>query len=209
MEGIKVLERRCPWCGEIILHDESLTFFSKEKYICMNCRGQYTRTFFNKFTLSILICISIISLIIQNSFVTLFLYIIVFISSCMLYPLSPLKKFDPLKQDVSKVVYLVKQNKEVQASIQWYSHEEGGILFPRLWIQEGFVLPICLVDSLGNPLSAPWCILITDITSLKQKQIMSFHFILDSAPSSLLKKDICFYVYNNRKVIGIGKILVD
>ena len=199
-----MLQHRCPWCGEKI----QILDFICSKAKCPYCTERFN--FYKKrFVISFIIFYILIYIPISGEtraairdmrfsdfwflFICTMVINVFFIYLCLRVPYKRNRETE---------------KKTVPVFIQWEKYSNRGLFNARFSVPNGEIFPACFLDTEGNPISTPVCVVLENLEWEKGRRCRcTIQVVLDEVPEEgLFFRGNRFYLYHNRKKIAEGEI---
>lgn len=185
---IMCLNKRCPWCGEIIKG----RFFQRGHYHCTHC-GNYSKIYRSGwiyglgavFGLGVIILMKYVF-----SIYSLILFWTIYSITCIALPLEMASKhFVPRKKSNVKITVMKKIP----------------LIKRRLLFSEKKLFPICFIDDNNNPISHTLCISVEDVKFISSNNLCAnIKFIPLSDFNADFHKGTKFYLFHDGEKVGCG-----
>lgn len=200
-----MLQHRCPWCGEKI----QILDFICSKAKCPYCKESlklYNKWFAIIFIIYYVTIDAILSakaeIALRNNriieFRLLFICEIIIIIAFFIYLCLRV----PYKRNRET------EKKTVPVFVQWEKYSNRGLFNARFSVPNGEIFPTCFLDTEGNPISTPVCVVLENLKWEKGRRCRcTIKVVLDEVPEEgLFGRGNRFYLYHNRKKIAEGEI---
>lgn len=215
-----MLRQRCPWCGEqlpLFIPFKYLPHSVKERiFKCPTCKKEYKiyqkhnkgngtkRKWLDLFVLLFFIVFFVL-LKVRWIYYPWWLYVVISLSVfaiLFLYEASftYMRSIDAFFSEGNPA-------KSRQAvCITWEPHRSGGLLCPRLQVQNGQIFPACFSSWIGAPVSSEVFVMLENLDwTSKRTCRCDISVVLDHIPTEpLFREENTFVLYYNGKKIAKG-----
>lgn len=179
------LDKRCPWCGEIIKG----RFFQRSHYHCPHC-GNYSKIYRSGWIYGLGAIVGFAFIIFLKyvlAIYSIFIFWTIYSIICIALPLEmETKHFIPRKKGTANFTLI----------------KDFSLIKRKILFSEKRIFPICFVDINDKPISHTFCISIEDVKFISSE---SFDANIKSIPISdrnidFNKGERFYMFYNNEKV---------
>lgn len=205
MIGLKIIESRCPWCGNITEKGSH-----REPVTCDSCEGKIhdyisgLPKFIEFIRMTLLLLNTIFMVYHMNLETSLFIHIFLLTASIILFiGLFLIPWLFVLCRCDDKEYFMRRQYRATMT----FDNEKISMFRKYCIMQDSYVLPVCFKDNEGKPLTNTVCIM---IDNAEKSDRNSFECIISFLPYSPIKytfsdmEQIDFDFYCFRKKLGSG-----